>query len=113
MKPFLFAAAAAICASACSPQTPQEQQAEQLRDQADAEGDALEAAAQNRTAQMEVEAETLIQQAGQSGGYDAQRLKVRAEAIKDEAKLIEKQAEARAKAIRDAGEAKASAVLAK
>lgn len=113
MKPFLFAAAAAFCATACSPQTPQEKQAEQLRDQADAEADALEAAADNRTAQMQVEAEALLNQAGQGGGYDAQRLTVRAEAIKEEAKLIEKQAEARAKAVRDAGDARASAALAK
>lgn len=108
-----FAAAAAFALTACGSQTPQEQQAEQLRDQADAEADAIEAAAENQTAQMKVEAEGLVNQAGQGGGYDAERLKVRADAIREEAKLVEQQAEARAKAVRDAGEARASAALAK
>ncbi len=38
---------------------------------------------------------------------------IKADAMRDEAKLVEEQAEARAKAVRDAGEAKASAALAK
>ncbi len=113
MNRFAFVAAAAFAVSACGSQTPQEQRAEQLRDEADAQADAIEAAAENQTAQMQVEAEGLLNQAGQGGGYDAQRLKVRAEAIREEAKLVEKQAEARAKAVRDAGEARASAALAK
>ncbi len=113
MNRFTFAAAAAFAVSACAAQTPQEQRAEQLRDQADAQADAIEVAAENQTAQMKVEAESLLNQAGQGGGYDAQRLKVRADAIREEAKLVEQQAEARAKAVRDAGNAQASAALAK
>ncbi|KQM36388.1 hypothetical protein ASE59_04810 [Sphingomonas sp. Leaf10] len=113
MTRFALAAAAAFALTACGSQTPQQQQAEQLRDQADAEGDAIEAAAENQTAQMKVEAEGLLNQAQQAGGYDAERLKVRADAMRDEAKLVEQQAEARAKAVRDAGEANASAALAK
>ena len=112
MRSPLIAAALALATAACAQQTPQEQQAEQLRDEADAQADAVEAEAENRTAQMKVEAEKLLQQAGQGGGYDAQRLEVRANAIKQEAKLIEDQAEARARAMRDAGKARASAVLA-
>ncbi len=113
MNRFAFVAAAAFAVTACGARTPQEQRAEQLRDQADAQADAIEAAAENQTAQMKVEAEGLLNQAGQGGGYDAQRLKVRAEAIREEAKLVEQQAEARAKAVRDAGSAQASAALAK
>ncbi len=113
MNRFALAAAASFAVSACGSQTPQQQHAEQLRDQADAQADAIEAAADNQTAQMKVESEQLLNQAGQNGDYDAQRLKVRAEAIREEAKLVEQQAEARAKAVRDAGEAQASAALAK
>ncbi|MEP9401341.1 hypothetical protein [Sphingomonas sp. VNH70] len=113
MNRFAFVAAAAFAVSACGAQTPQEKAAAQLRDQADAQADAIEAAAENQTAQMKVEAEGLLNQAGQGGGYDAERLKVRADAIRQEARLVEQQAEARAKAVRDAGEAQASATLAK
>lgn len=113
MPRFVLMAAAAFALTACGSQSPEQQRADQLRDQADAEADAIEAAAENQTAQMKVEAEGLVNQAGQAGGYDAERLKVRAEAIRKEAELVEKQAEARAKAVRDRGEAQASAALAK
>lgn len=63
MTRFALAAAAAFALTACGSQTPQQQQAEQLRDQADAEADAIEAAAENQTAQMKVEAEGLLNQA--------------------------------------------------
>ncbi|MFV0625618.1 hypothetical protein ACBY01_16635 [Sphingomonas sp. ac-8] len=104
--------AAALVVSACGPQTPQERQADQLRDAADAQADAIEAEAGNVAAGMKAEAQQLRQQAGQGGGYDAQRLQVRAEAREREAKLVEEQAEARARAVRDEGKARASAALA-
>ena len=107
----IWLSALALGLAACS-QTPQEKQAEQLRDTADAQGDAIEAAAENQSARMEAEAEGLRNQAGQGGGFEAQRLKVRADALDREAELIEDQAEAQAKAIRDQGRAKASALLA-
>ena len=98
--------------SACSEPTPQERQARQIEEQADAQADAVEAAAANEAATLEAQAADLINEAGPSGSFDARRLEVRAEALRDEADLIEEQAEARARAIRDAGTAKASAVRA-
>ncbi|MFV1918604.1 hypothetical protein VPH46_04155 [Sphingomonas sp. MJ1 (PH-R8)] len=106
-------AAAALAVAACGAQTPQEREADQLRDAAEAQADAIEAQAGNVSAGMKAEAEQLRQQAGQGGGYDAQRLQVRAEAREREAKLVEEQAEAKARAVRDEGKAKASALLAK
>jgi hypothetical protein len=109
----LWIVAAALAVSACGAQTPQQQEAAQLRDAADAQADAIEAEAGNIAAGMKSEAEQLRQQAGQGGGYDAQRLQVRAEAREREAKLVQEQAEAKARAVRDAGKARASAALAK
>jgi hypothetical protein len=108
----MWIVAAALAVSACGAQTPQEQQAAQLREVADAQADAIEAEAGNIVAGMQAEAEKLRQQAGQGGGFEAQRLQVRAEAQEREAKLVKKQAEAKARAIRDAGKARASALLA-
>ena len=95
MPRFVLMAAAAFALTACGSQSPEQQRAEQLRDQARAEADAIEAAAENQTAQMKVEAEGMLNEASQAGGYDAERLKVRADAIRKEAKLVEQQAEAR------------------
>jgi hypothetical protein len=99
-------------ASACAPQTPQEQQAEQIREEADKQGDAIEASARDRAAKMEADAAALENQAGTSKSFEAQRLQVQANALKEQADLIEKQAEAEAKAVRDAGQARSSALLA-
>ncbi|UUL82319.1 hypothetical protein [Sphingomonas qomolangmaensis] len=97
---------------ACAPQTPQEQQAEQIREEADKRGDAIEAEARDRSAQMEAQAAALESQAGTSQSFDAQRLQVQADALKKQADLIEQQADAQAKAVRDAGQAQSSALLA-
>lgn len=102
-----------LAASACAPQTPQEQQAEQIREEADKQGDAIEATARDKAAQMESQAASLENQAGTSKSFEAQRLQVQADALKKQAELIEDQADAEAKAIRDGGQARASALLAK
>ena len=104
--------ALALAVAACTQQTPQQLQAEQIRDQADAQGDAIEAAANDRAAKMQADAATLVNQAGTSQSFDAQRLQVQADALRKQADLIEQQAEAQAKAVRAAGEAKATALLA-
>lgn len=98
--------------AACSQPTPQEQQAEQIRDQADTQGDAIEAAAKDQSAKMDADAAALLNQAGTSQSFDAQRLQVQADALKKQADLIEEQADARANAVRAAGEAQATALLA-
>lgn len=108
----MFLAPLTLALVACSPQTPQEQRAEQIRDQADAQADAIEAEADNQASAMEAEAAGLVNQAGASQSYDAQRLNVRAEALRREAELVQEQAEAKARAVRDQGQAQASALLA-
>lgn len=101
-----------LAASGCAQPTPQQRQAEQIRDTAEAQADAVEAAADDRAAKLDAEAEAMLNQAGQSGNYDARRAKVYADAKRADATLLREQAEARARAIRDAGQAKASALLA-
>lgn len=108
----LILAIPTLALAACAEQTPQQQRAEQIRDEADAQADALEAEAGNQAAAMEAEAAGLVNQAGASQNFDSQRLNVRAEALKREADLVRKQSEARAKAVRDQGQAQASALLA-
>ncbi len=110
--PMMLLPAAVLAMSACARQTPQEQQAEQIRDQADAQADAIEAAANDRASKMEADAATLLNQAGTSQSFDAQRLQVQADALEKQAELIEDQADAQAEAVRAAGEAKATALLA-
>ena len=104
--------AAGLSLAGCTPQTPQEKQAEQIEDAADASADAVEAAAANQAAVMDAEAANLTNQAGPDGSYDGQRLNVRADALKKEAALVKEQAEAKARALRDAGRAQASALKA-
>lgn len=112
MRPILAPLAAMLLLAACHEQTPAEKQADQIRDAADAQAAALQADAGNQAAAMQSQAEELLNQAGQQGGYESEKLKIRAQAMKDEAAVIEKQAAARARAIRDEGRAKASALLA-
>jgi hypothetical protein len=109
-RPALILVAATL--AACSPQTPQEKQADQLRDEAEARAEAVMAEAGNVTAGMESQAEALINEAGQMGTYEAKRLQVRADALKREADVVTEQAQAKARAIKAEGEAKASALLA-
>lgn len=97
----------------CGPQSPQEQQADRIREQADAQADQIESDARNEVDRMEAQAEQLLNQSGESQSFEAQRRDVRAKAFREEAKLIEKQASAQAKAVRDQGQAQASAVIAK
>ncbi len=101
-----------VAAPACSQKTPQEKQADQLIDAADAQADAIEAAADNKAKEMEAQAEDLKKQAGQAGTFEGKRLQVRADALKEEAKLIRREGAAKARAVRDEGKAKASALLA-
>jgi protein involved in sex pheromone biosynthesis len=112
-RPALALIPFALALTACGPQSPEAKQADLIRDQADNQADQIEAAASNEVARMEEQAATLSNQAGSSQGFDAQRMNVRADALKREAELVHKQAQARAKAVRDQGQAQASAVLAK
>ncbi|WP_448659626.1 hypothetical protein ACPVPU_03855 [Sphingomonas sp. CJ99] len=103
---------AALTLAACAPQTPQEKQADQLREEAEARAESVMAEAGNVTAGMDAEAQGLLNEAGQLGTYEAKRLQVRADALKREAEVVTEQAEAKARAIKAEGEAKASALLA-
>jgi uncharacterized membrane protein YqiK len=104
---------AAMAVVGCGPQSQQEQAADRIRDQADAQADAIESDARNEAGRMEMQAEQLLNQSGDPQSYKARRLDVQAKALRDEAKLVEEQAEAQAKAVRDQGRAQASALVAK
>ena len=103
---------ATIGTAGCSQPTPQQREAQQIRDAADAQADAIEANADDAAARLEAEAAAMLEKAGQGGGYDSQRANLYADAKRADADLLRRQADAKARAVRDAGQARASALLA-
>jgi len=96
----------------CGPQTPEQAAIANIQEAASAEADALHSAAQNQTAKIEAEADTLAQQAELANGFEAERLRTRAEALRKEAKIVERHGEAQVQAVRDRARADVSALKA-
>jgi ABC-type microcin C transport system permease subunit YejB len=105
-------AAAGLLLQACAPQTPEQARIDNIEDAASAEVDAIESASDNQLARIRAEADTLTQQAETAKGFDAERLKTRAEALRKDASIVERHAEAQARAIRDRARADVSALKA-
>ncbi|MBR0553221.1 hypothetical protein [Stakelama marina] len=113
MRSKLIPLALAVAAlGACHQKTPQEKQADQIVDAADAKADSIEAAADNKASDLEAQAEQMKQQAGQAGTFEGRRMRLQAESLKEQAKVFRQEGKAKAKAVRDEGQAKASALLA-
>jgi hypothetical protein len=89
--------------------TPEQQQADALRDEAQQRGSAIENQAGNQADRLEQQAEALNNEAKKAGGFTGERLKVRADALTKEAKIIRKQADMQADAIREAADARIKA----
>lgn len=97
-----------VLATACQ-RTPEQQQAEQLRAGAQQRSEAIENQAENQADQLKQQAEVLYNESNQAGGYTGQRLKVRADALGKEAKIVRKQGEMQAGAVKEAADARIKA----
>ena len=96
----------------CGPQTAEQAAIANIQHAAAAEAEALQSAAQNQTAGIEAEADTLSQQAELANGFEAERLRTRAEALRKEAKIVERHGKAQVQAVRDRARADVSALKA-
>lgn len=104
--------ACALVLPGCGPADPREQRIDNIQDQAAAEAQAIADSAGNEATRMRTEADTLAARAGTSTGYDAERLETRVEALRKEAKIVERQAEAKAQAVKDRAKAEVSTLRA-
>ena len=86
-------------------QTPDQKYAEQVRSDAQQRGAAIENQAEAEAGRLDRQASDLKEQAKQSGGLTGERLSVRADALTKEAKIVRKQADMRAEAVKEAADA--------
>ena len=103
----LFAVCLVI--EACT-QSPETKQAHQIRSQADQQASAIKSRADSQAAPLEKQATALGAEAKKVGGYEGKRLDVQAHALKEEAKLIRKQADEQSAAIKEAADARIKAI---
>ena len=101
-----------LALSACGPKSPEEAQIENIQDMADSEAHDIRAETGNEVGNMRAEADVLLEQAQSSNGFEAERLKTRAEALRKEAKIVERQGDAQVRAVKDKARAEASAIRA-
>ena len=90
---------AGLLLSACVPDA-REQRIADIQDSADARAHDLQAEAGDEIGKLRAEAQALTVQAENSYGSDAERLQARAAALRDDAQLLERQAQSEAQAIR-------------
>ena len=107
MRWLLLLALAALTA-ACQ-RTPEQQQADKLRSEAQQRGGAIENQADIQANRLQQQADALNHEAERAGGLTGQRLKVRADALAKEAKIIRKQADMQSDAIKEATDAEIKA----
>lgn len=107
MRPLLALAMVAL-AAACQ-RTPEQQQADQLRSDAQQRGDAIENQADIQVDHLQQQAAALENEANEVGGMSGERLSVRADALEKEAKIVRKQAGMQADAIKEATDARIKA----
>lgn len=100
-----FAFAMMLLMVACQ-RTPEQQQADKLRSDAQQRGAAIENQAGIQADRLQQQANSLEAGAKQAGGYTGQRLQVRADALSKEAKIIRKQAAMKAEAMKETADAK-------
>ena len=103
----LFAVVTSVIA-ACQ-RTPEQQRFDQARSDARERSALIENQADKEADQLQQQAAKLENEASQAGGMSGKRLKVRAEALEDEAKIIRKQADKQAEAIKESTDAQIKA----
>jgi outer membrane PBP1 activator LpoA protein len=99
----------AILFAACS-QSPEQQQADQIRGDANKQAAALTHRAEAQAAPLDEQAEVLKNEAKQVGGYNGKRLNVRAGALKQEGQLDRKQGDEQAAAVKESADARIKAL---
>lgn len=108
MRQLLLLAVLPFTIAACQ-RTPEQQQSDQARRDARERGALIENRADSEAGQLQQQAAALENEANQAGGMTGERLKVRAEALKDEAKIVRKQADKQADAIKESTDAQIKA----
>lgn len=96
----------------CGPKTPEQAQIDNIQHAASAEADTIKSASGNEAAAIRAEADTIAGQAAIANGFEAERLKTRAEALRKEARIVERHADAQVRAVKDRARADVSAVKA-
>ena len=107
MRPLL--AFAILMLSAGCQRTPEQQQADTLRADAQRRGSVIENQAELEANQLEQQADALNNEANKTGGLTGERFNVRADALAKEARIVRKQADMQADAIKDAADARIKA----
>ena len=97
----------------CGPQTPEQARIDNIQQAAEAEADEIKSASGNEAAAIRDEADTIASQAEIANSFDAERLETRAEALRKEAKIVERHADAQVRAVRDRARADVSALKAR
>ncbi len=101
----LPALAIVVLITACQ-RTPEEKQADLLRNDAEQRGSAIENQAQAQADRLQQQAGALEIAAKQSGGLTGERWKVRDEALGKEAKIVRKQGNMQSAAVKEAADAR-------
>jgi hypothetical protein len=96
----LVALAIFVLVAACQ-RSPEQQQADRLRSEAQQRGADMEKRAETEAERLEQQASALENEAKQAGGKTGQRLKVRADALAKEAQIVRRQAEMQADATKE------------
>lgn len=94
-----------VLMAACH-RTPQQQQADELRSDAQERGAAIQNEADSQADRLQQQAKGLEAGSKQAGGYTGQRLQVRADALSREAKILRKQGDMKAEAMKETADAK-------
>jgi hypothetical protein len=98
-----------IALTAACQRTPEQQQTDSVRADAQQRASAIENQADIEANRLDQQADILANQAKQAGGFTGQRLTVRADALAKEAKIVRKQANLRADAVKEAADARIKA----
>ena len=98
-----------IALTAACQRTPEQQQTDRVRADADQRATAIENHAGIEANRLDQQADVLANQAKQAGGFTGQRLKVRSDALAKESKIVRKQAGQQADAVKEAADARIKA----
>lgn len=101
-----------LALAACGPSGPNAEQLSAIESAADNQVAQIEAKQEAETDRLTQEAQALTDQAANAASYDAARLKTRADALRQEARLVEEHGEAQVRAIRDQARADKSRIQA-
>lgn len=101
-----------LAIAACGPSGPHAEQLAAIESAADNQVAQIEAKQEAETDRLTQEAQALTDQASNTTSYEAARLNTRADALKQEARLVKQHGDAQVRAIRDQARADKSRVQA-